>query len=491
MITLYNPQSSTARKPILPMSLLAVGAAIEGQHEYRIVDGNLVEDGYSALEETITESGSELLGMTVMPGPQLAEAVPLSRRLKKRFPNLKIVWGGYFPTLHAPVVLQSDCVDYVVRGHNELSFSGLANDLQRDNVPADLAGLGFRDPLTGNIRLNALGNVPDINTLPMFPYHRVDMQRYFRPTFMGQRTISHHSSYGCPFLCNFCAVVNMVGGRYSAETAERTAAVVGRLIDEYGADSVEFHDNNFFVKESRISEFCERIIDRKIGWWGYGRIDTLQKFSDHTWRLMRDSGLKMIFMGAEAGSDEVLSRMNKGGRQTADQALTIAERMRRFGIVPEMSFILGNPPEPAADVERTIRFIRRLKHVNPATEIIFYLYSPVPQAGSMLTEAEASGFAFPKSLDDWVSAKWQEFSHHRSADLPWLDAGLKRRIKNFQRVMHAAYPTTTDHRLTGLARSTLRAMGMWRYRLGLYAFPIELKVLERVFPYQRPEVSGF
>ena len=125
MITLYNPQSSTARKPILPMSLLAVGAAIEGQHEYRIVDGNLVEDGYSALEETIIESGSELLGMTVMPGPQLAEAVPLSRRLKKRFPNLKIVWGGYFPTLHAPVVLQSDCVDYVIRGHNALSANVL------------------------------------------------------------------------------------------------------------------------------------------------------------------------------------------------------------------------------------------------------------------------------------------------------------------------------------------------------------------------------
>ena len=48
MVTLFNPQSSANRKPVLPMSLLAVGAVLEGQYDYAIVDGNLEEDALAA-----------------------------------------------------------------------------------------------------------------------------------------------------------------------------------------------------------------------------------------------------------------------------------------------------------------------------------------------------------------------------------------------------------------------------------------------------------
>ncbi|HEY5569826.1 MAG TPA: radical SAM protein [Gammaproteobacteria bacterium] len=489
MIILYNPQSSPNKKPVLPMSLLAVGALLEGKYDYEIVDGNLVDDGLDSLTRAIGRSGADILGVTVMPGPQLAEALPICRALRKRFPALKIVWGGYFPTMHARTVLESGVVDYVVRGHNEASFRGLVSCIRDGYAADDLPGVCRR--VEGEVRLNAMGGVPDMEQLRDFPYARVDVQRYLRPTFIGTRTISHHASYGCPFRCNFCAVVNMVDGRYSAQSAEHMARVVAKLVREYGANAVEFYDNNFFVGESRVAEFCERILDLGIGWWGYGRIDTMLKFSDRTWSLLRDSGLKMVFMGAETGSDEVLRRMNKGGRQTTDQALEIAARMRRFGVVPEMSFVLGNPPEPEEDVTRTLEFVRRIKAVNPATEIILYLYSPVPLAGDMLTAAVASGFEFPKSLDEWARADWVDFAQHRSADLPWLTDGVKRRLRNFQRVMHAAYPTTTDPRLTGTRRALLRLLGGWRYALRFYGFPLELRIMERLLPYQRPEVSGF
>ena len=65
---------------------------------------------------------------------------------------------------------------------------------------------------------------------------------------------------------------------------------------------------------------------------------------------MRDSGLRMVFMGAESGSDETLKRMNKGGTASTDKTLFIAEKMRGYSIVPEFSFVLGNPPDPEADV---------------------------------------------------------------------------------------------------------------------------------------------
>lgn len=491
MIVLYNPQSSPSKKPVLPMSVMAVGAVLGNSEDYAIVDGNLAPDALAALTDAIESRGADIVGMTVMPGPQLADALPICRALRQRFPHICIVWGGYFPTLHPDPVLRSGIVDYVVRGHSELSFPALVKAIRAGTAPRGLPGVSWLDPASGGIIANLTGKLPDVNSLPDFPYDRVDMSRYLRATFMGSRTISHHASYGCPFRCNFCAVVNMVDGRYSAQTPERMQQVVQRLVTDYGVNAVEFHDNNFFVGESRVAEFCRRIAPLGIGWWGYGRIDTLTKFSDSTFRLMSASGLRMVFMGAETGSNETLARMNKGGRQTAEQALEIAARMRQFRIVPEMSFVLGNPPDPEGDIAGTIRFIRRLKRSNPDTEVVLYFYSPVPLAGDMYSAALNSGFVFPADLDQWARADWVDFAQHRSAELPWLTPSIKRRMKDFQRVLHAAYPTTTDPSLKGLRRGALRALGLWRYALGFYRWPVELRLFQRLLPYQRPEVTGF
>ncbi|MDO8673311.1 MAG: B12-binding domain-containing radical SAM protein, partial [Dehalococcoidia bacterium] len=75
MLILYSPPGSVQRKPILPMSLLALGALLEGAHEYTIIDGNLVTDAMAAIDRVVRTSGVDLLGMTVMPGPQLNHAV--------------------------------------------------------------------------------------------------------------------------------------------------------------------------------------------------------------------------------------------------------------------------------------------------------------------------------------------------------------------------------------------------------------------------------
>jgi radical SAM superfamily enzyme YgiQ (UPF0313 family) len=489
MLILYNPPSSRDRKPILPMSLLALGARLEGEHEYRIVDGNLEANPLAALDAAVRETDADVLAVTVMPGPQLTDAVPLCRALKKRHPRLTIVWGGYFPTQHWDACLRARYVDYVVRGHGEDVFGGLLGALRRGEDPTALVGLAYRDG--GEPVSNALAPIPDPDRLPDFPYHRVDTARYVRPTFLGDRTLPHHSSYGCPFRCNFCAVVNLVEGRWLPQSAERTARVARGLVERWRVNAVEFYDNNFFVHEARTAEFAERVRDLSIAWWGEARIDTLLRYSQTTWRLMRDSGLRMVFLGAESGSDEVLRRMNKGGTASAEKTLDIARRMAEHGIVPEFSFVLGNPPDPEADAYQTIDFIRRVKRVNPAAEVILYLYTPVPLAGELYEQAKASGFRFPETLEEWTDPGWVEFSQRRSSHMPWLQDPLRRRIRDFERVLNAYYPTTTDIRLTGIRRALLRGLSAWRYRLGVYRFPLELRAAQRVFAYQRPETSGF
>jgi phage gp46-like protein len=319
----------------------------------------------------------------------------------------------------------------------------------------------------------------------------VDLTRYIRPTFMGSRTLPHHSSYGCPFFCNFCAVVNMVNGRWLAQSAARTAAVVERLVKEWQVNAVEFYDNNFFTHEARTAEFAERIRNLNIGWWGEARIDTMMKYSDNTWRLLRQSGLRMVFLGAESGSNETLKRMNKGGSASAEKTLAMVRKTKEYGIVPELSFVLGNPPDPEADTRETIEFIRQAKELNPAAEIILYLYTPVPLAGELYDQAKATGFNFPKTLQEWVNPQWLEFSQRHNIDVPWLDERMRRQVRDFRWVLDAYFPTSTDRRLTGLKRGLLRAVSAWRYHFRVYRQPVELRALHRLLAYQRPETSGF
>src|SRR5262249_7290864 len=143
----------------------------------------------------------------------------------------------------------------------------------------------------------------------------------------------------------------------------------------------------FFISEARTAEFCDRIRDLGIRWWALGRVDTLMQYSEKTWQSMARSGLQMVFSGAESGSDATLQAMNKGGKASTSLTIELAKRMRRHGVVPEYSFVLGTPPDPMADVARTFEFIRAIKRVTPATEIILYPYTPVPLDGALYDRA--------------------------------------------------------------------------------------------------------
>ena len=101
------------------------------------------------------------------------------------------------------------------------------------------------------------------------------------------------------------------------------------------------------------------------------------------------------------------------------------------------------------------------------------------------------GFRFPATLDEWASESWTRTMLRRGDGIPWLDATARTRVRNFERVLNAFYPTVTNRRLTGARRALLRAASAWRYALGIYAAPYELRALHRLMRYQRPETTGF
>lgn len=489
-ILLYNPISTSPGKQRLPMSLLAIAAMLGDDYDFELIDGNLIADPAAHIIERAQATGAILLGMTVMPGPQLRQAVSVCQQIKRALPQMTILWGGYFPSNHYETALRSHYVDYCIVGQGEVAFRKFVDAFYAGGSMQDVPSLAYRD--AGDLRVTARAPIAPLEQLPRYPYHKIDMPQYIGTSYLGARVGAHHTSWGCPFACNFCAIVPLAKRQWSAESPERVAEVVAYQKQHWQIDGMEFHDMDFFVKQDRAAEIAERMVGMNIDWWALGRVDTLMSYDDHTFATLAKSGAKMIFMGAESGDDETLKLMNKGGKSGTAQTLAIVERMRRYGIVPELSFVLGTPPDPIASIEKTAAFIKQVKAINPATELILYMYTPTPQDNSaLLAEATDGGFAFPETLEEWAGEDWAEKSLRRNPGTPWSQDPVRRKIRNFETVINAYYPTVTDMRLHGAMRHLLKTLSGWRYKLDFYAAPYELKALQKMLRYRRPETMGF
>ncbi|HJZ49216.1 MAG TPA: cobalamin-dependent protein, partial [Roseiflexaceae bacterium] len=172
LILLYNPKVALPGYQRLPHSLLQLGALLEGRYPYAIVDGNLDQERDRAAEivERVRQGGVRYLGVTIMPGPQLQQAVPDIKRIKAACPDLTIVVGGYFPTNHPRTCALDPAIDYVVLSAGEDTLLELIDTLEAGGDPAAVAGLAFaRD---GTFIQTPKRQPRDPNTLPWYPYRK-------------------------------------------------------------------------------------------------------------------------------------------------------------------------------------------------------------------------------------------------------------------------------------------------------------------------------
>ena len=496
-VILFNPRSARAKHRI-PNSILQVGASIHGTYQYVLVDGNLEKDPWQTLKRHLDTGQFKYFGCTVMPGPQLKQAIPYSKLIRELYPEVITIWGGYFAANHFSTVVDSDYVDYIINGPGDEAFPQLLAALESGSGVESVQNLIFKRG--ENIMKTPQAALMDQDTLPQLPYEFLNQQyplsRYLGKTFLGNRTVAYHSSMGCPFTCSFCAVVPIYNARWKGKSANLIYRDLKYLIDNHGADAVEFHDNNFFVSEKRTVEFSTLVRNEKLQWWGEGRIDTVDKYSDSSLGQMRDAGCRMIFFGAETSNDTLLKQMDKGGTQSTAQMLKFAGRMKNFDIIPEYSFVLGFPaetPEKAMQqIDADIEYIKLVKEINPSAEIIIYVYSPVATEGSALyNQVVATGFKFPDKLEDWLDPAWQNFDLRKNPLTPWLTPEMIDKILGFETVLNAQYPTVSDFRLSPLKRRVMRSVSNFRYKKNIFRFPYEIKVLQRLWKYRQPEIEGF
>ncbi len=496
-IILFNPRAAN-HKPRIPNSVLQIAASIDDLYEWVIVDGNLELDPWQTISNYLETGTVKYVGFTVMPGPQLKQAIPFAKKIRQLYPTIKIIWGGYFASNQYKTVLSSGYVDFVVNGPGDNTFPQLIKAIE-SHLPVDTIKnlIYIKDNL---IVKSAKEELLDLDKLPNLPYEKLNaiypMSKYLGKTYLGNKTIAYHSSFGCPFTCSFCAVVPIYNARWKGKSAQGIYNDIKLLKDTYQADSIEFHDNNFFVSEKRVVEFAKLIEKEGMIWWGEARIDTMDKYKDESLQAIRKAGCKMIFFGAETGNDEVLKKMDKGGTQTGKQILEFAARLKKFGIIPEYSFVLGLPAvteqQVNMQIDEDIAFIKKVKAINSKTEIIIYTYSPVPTEGSdMYNQVLASGFKFPETLEDWISPAWENFDLRKNPLTPWLKPYMIDRIKQFEVVLNGYYPSNSDIKLTSLKKKVLKTLSAWRYKTSFYSLPKEISFLHRVWKYRQPETEGF
>jgi anaerobic magnesium-protoporphyrin IX monomethyl ester cyclase len=485
VIVLLHPRSTRPQNRRFPLAVLSLAAMLEGREDYIIVDGNLDPDPGATLHRIHEEHGIELLAVSVMPGPQMASAVSLCREFRSRHPGVPVVWGGYFPSLYTDATLNAGYVDMAVRGQGEEAFLETIEAIRGRISLSAVNSLSYKDGFGLHVH-NRPRPLRSPNDFPELPYHRLTSpEKYIAGTFLGSRTAVHQASIGCPFRCKFCGVVPLFDGRQKMESPIRTAKTLTHLQRTYGINAVQFYDNNFFLRESHTVDLCDRIAPLKLRWWCEGRIDIVLRYSDATLKRMRDAGATMIFFGAESGSDEVLRQMGKQLR--SEQTLELAARIRRFGIVPEFSFVVGNPADPEGDTRQSIEFIRKIKKLNPASEIIVQHYIPVPHPDGSYGGNQVK---FPDTLEEWATERWLNFVIRTEPNTPWLPRQVKRRIDGFELVVNCRWPTVQDIHLPRWGRLVLKSLSAWRYRLGVYAYPFELEWAQQFMRLRKPRFES-
>ncbi len=499
-VLLINPRVSSRAHARLPLSLLHLAAAINETRPWQILDGNQVDDLVGATLSALREKPHALVGLTVMPGPQVAPAIAISTAIRAAFPRLPIVWGGYFPSLYPLAAMAAPYVDIIVRGQGEQPLIDLLGiDLSDHASLQSVRGISWKRH--GEVVHNLDVRLAPPEQWPALPYERLGNPAAFMPqTFLGKRTAVHQCAVGCRYRCSFCGVASVWSGGTLLDAPTRLLAAGTELRDRWGADSIQFFDHNFFDREETSIPTLEVLERLGLPWWCYARADTLASFAPSTWVRIRSSQLRMVYLGAEAGSDAALAELKKGGR--VSDTVEAVRRCRDNNVIPELSFMLGGTEDPESEIESTFELIRTLKTMHPAAEVILYFYSPMPMpprgeharrlgAGVRLPVLDTygpKGPALPTTPEEWTRPEWVRWVCHQ--DAPWLTERTRQRINDFSRVLSCRFPTIQDPNLKPWGRTLLRNAARLRYATRTYERPWELRALQRAVRLRRPEEEG-
>jgi radical SAM superfamily enzyme YgiQ (UPF0313 family) len=270
--------------------------------------------------------------------------------------GVPVVLGGPHVTFMADEGLEH--ASYVVRGEGEHTICQLVQALDREESPANIAGLSWRDtdrrahhnPPRGPCSQQQFQALP-IPDLSLIHGH----ERMTTKPLMTQ--------WGCPYDCEFCAVTAM----FSRSVRYRRTDQILTELAGLDAERVFFHDDLFVVNKNRTRDLLRQMLARDLTpqWLAQVRAAEtvlLSKASRQPdlelLRLMRDAGCWMVMVGFESISDDALKQMNK--KQTVRDIVDAVDLFHRYGIKVHGMFVIGTDTDTAEQADHTVQFAKRV-----------------------------------------------------------------------------------------------------------------------------------
>ena len=448
-VVLYNPRAVFYT---MPLALVALASALDRQQvDVVIIDGRLEADPVRAV--VAAAKGALCVGVTVLTGAPIHDALAVSRAVKAADPACPIVWGGWHPSLFATECLADPAVDIVVSGQGEDAF--------RDIVDRLIAGETVHSPVSRPLK--------DLNAFPAHDYSLIPVERYF--ALKGARQVDYISSQGCRFRCAFCADPAVFARGWTGLLPERIADEAAFLRTRYGMEDLAFQDETFFTHAPRTDMLAEAFLQRNLGitWTATLRADQACRLGEDLFKKVVRSGLRRVMVGVESGSQEMLDRLQKDMK--LEQVRAAADMCTRHGVSAIFNFIVGFPGESDASMQATLALAKELRRSNPEFETPIFYYRPYP--GNPMADASAAGgYVFPRGLEEWA-----DFDYVGGRG-PWITPAQWRNIERFKfYTRHAWKP--------GAWRWPLRATSQLRCRHDWYALPVEKMIVDFVRPPQQ------
>jgi len=460
-VVLYNPKAVFWT---MPLALIAIGSALDrSKYDIVLVDGRLHPP-----ERLLSELNDALcLGITVLTGAPLHDALAISRLARSRYPDLPIIWGGWHPSLFPEMCAAEPAVTAAVTGQGEETFAEIVDHLAAGQTPDKIWGCAVSSG-QGQVVVNPPRPMRDINDFPRHDYSLIPVEAYFKRK--GQRQFDYISSQGCRFRCNFCADPAVYNRGWYGFSPERMVGELADLWRTYRFTDLGLQDETYFTKQQRVAAIAEGFLAEGLTftWTGTLRADQGRRIDDATFALCKKSGLRRVMIGMEAGAQETIDWIQKDIK-VEDMWIT-AEKLIRHQIGAIINVIVGFPGEPPESVAESIRVAKELRAMSSHFELAIFYFKPYP--GNPIAERlKAENYRFPDSLEAWA-----EFDYIGSSN-DWLDEAQKREIENFKFYQRFAYSGNRNP-----LRWPVQTLARWRVENRAYGLPVDRKLIEWLKP---------
>ncbi|MBC9032481.1 B12-binding domain-containing radical SAM protein [Sphingomonas sp. JC676] len=457
-VVLYNPRAVFYQ---MPLALLAIGSHLDpDRYEVVTIDGRLEADPVGAVLSHLEDA--VCLGVTVLTGAPILDAMEISRAAKRAHSDMPVVWGGWHPSMFARECLAEPSVDVTVQAQGEETFADILERLLEGRSLEGCAGCAFRRD-DGSICINPPRDLKGVSTFREPDYGLIPVERYFE--LKGKRQLDYISSQGCNFRCAFCSDPFVYGRKWVGLDPVSMGVRLKALWDRYRFDDINFQDETFFTRRDRVKAFAEEVIasGMEITWAATMRADQGVRLPDDVWQLCKQSGLRRLLVGVESGSSEMLKRIRKD--VTIDQVFETAGKMLAHGIAGHFPFIVGFPDESDESIQDTLACARRLRSMSPDFLTPIFYFKPYP-GSEIVTEAVARGYKLPETLEEWAG-----FDYVQGEPGPWVSPEKFRLIERFKFFHELAWKRAAP------AERWLQRLARYRCSRNAYRWPIEMALM--------------